>query len=162
MLDNLIAFRVLYMLVTPFKDTQAFKLGIIDEEGKLLKRPNTSEEKDAYSMLTRLVFNLKRLLIKLPGGDAKLKNIAAAYFLIKENINNKNVTIEVLEESLDKILNKDVVLVEETLTVMNFLSIFEEVPANATGPMVSTDEPVVRPKKKKTRIPQFSRSQLKV
>ncbi len=159
MLDNLIAFRILYMLVTPFKETKAFKLGLIDEVGTLLKKPKTSEEKDAYGMLTRLVFNLKRLLVKLPGGDAKLKNIAAAYFLIKENINNKNVSVEVLEESLNSIVDKDVVLVEETLTVMNFLSVFEEAPANATGPLVSTDEPVVR--KKKARILKFKRSQIK-
>lgn len=151
-IDNLIAFRILYKLVTPFKDTQAFKLGIIDETGKLLKKQaqlKTQEEKSAYTLLDRLVFNLKRILIKLPGGDAKLKNIVAAYFLIKENY-KQNPTFESLHEQLNKIVDSDAVLVEETLTVMEFLSLFEDAPANATGPMVSTDQPVIR---KRRRLP---------
>ena len=155
-IDNLIAFRILYKLVTPFKDTNAFKLGIIDETGKLLKKQSqlkTQEEKSAYTLLDRLVFNLKRILIKLPGGDAKLKNIVAAYFLIKENY-KQNPTLESLQEQFNKIMEHDAILVEETLTVMQFLSLFEDAPANATGPMVSTDEPVIRKKKKKITLSQ--------
>ena len=34
--DALIAYRVLKLLVTPFKRTKAYKLGIIDEKGKVL------------------------------------------------------------------------------------------------------------------------------
>lgn len=156
MLDNLIAFRVLYMLVTPFKETKAFKMGIVDENGNLLKKVSslTADEKTAYNMLVRLVFNLKRLLAKLPGGNTKLANIAAAYFLVKENY-NKPVDINSLEEQLKTIIEEEYVLVEETLTVMNFVSLFEDAPANATGPAVSTDEPVV--KKKKRNIHTFSR-----
>lgn len=151
-IDNLIAFRILYKLVTPFKDTKAFKLGIIDDSGKILKKQSqlkTQEEKSAYTMLDRLVFNLKRILINLPGGDAKLKNIVAAYFLIKENYKQRP-SIESLQEQFDKIIKQDAVLVEETLTVMEFLKLFEDAPVNATGPMVSSDEPVVRKKKKIT------------
>jgi len=160
MLDNLIAFRVLYMLVTPFNETKAFKLGIIDEKGKLLKKVSaltSSEEKEAYNMLVRLVFNLKRLLAKLPGGETKLANIAAAYFLVKENYRN-SVDEQLLEEQLTTIVENNYVLAEETLTVMNFLSLFEDAPANATGPAVSTDEPVI--KKKKRRIHTFSHVKL--
>lgn len=151
-IDNLIAFRILYKLVTPFKDTKAFKLGIIDDSGKILKKQSqlkTQEEKSAYTMLDRLVFNLKRILINLPGGDAKLKNIVAAYFLIKENYKQRP-SIESLQEQFDKVIKQDAVLVEETLTVMEFLKLFEDAPVNATGPMVSSDEPVVRKKKKIT------------
>lgn len=156
LIDNLIAFRILYKLVTPFKDTKAFKLGIIDETGKLLKKQaqlKTQEEKSAYTLLDRLVFNLKRILVKLPGGDAKLKNIVAAYFLIKENYKQRP-SLESLEEQLNKLVEHDAVLVEETLTVMEFISLFEDAPANATGPMVSTDEPVIRKKKKKITLAQ--------
>lgn len=156
LIDNLIAFRILYKLVTPFKDTKAFKLGIIDETGKLLKKQaqlKTQEEKSAYTLLDRLVFNLKRILVKLPGGDAKLKNIVAAYFLIKENYKQRP-SLESLEEQLNKLLGQEAILVEETLTVMKFLSLFEDAPANATGPMVSTDEPVIRKKKKKITLAQ--------
>ena len=77
-LDNLIAYRVLSMLVKPFDQTDAFKFGIIDKNGKKLRDPNTEEEKDSFDYLSRLTFNLKKLLNKLPGGDTKLKNIVAA------------------------------------------------------------------------------------
>ena len=36
--DLLIAYRVIKMLVTPFKDQPAFKYGIIDDKGKVLKK----------------------------------------------------------------------------------------------------------------------------
>ena len=160
MIDNLIAFRVLYMLVTPFKDTNAFKLGIIDENGKLLKKIETmkASEKDAYNMLTRLVFNLKRLLSKLPGGETKLANLAAAYFLVMENINNEEIDEVHLEEQLYSICELNMVLVEEYLTVLNFVSLFEDAPANSTGPAVSSDEPVIKGRR---RIHKFTKSQLK-
>ena len=35
-IDALIAYRLLKLLVTPFKKTKAFQLGIIDEKGKVL------------------------------------------------------------------------------------------------------------------------------
>ena len=85
--DNLIAYRILSMLVKPFDETDAYKLGIIDAKGKILRKNSelkTDEERNAYTYLHRLVFNLKRILIKLPGGDTKLKNFVAALFLIKE------------------------------------------------------------------------------
>lgn len=85
-IDNAIALRLLVMLVTPFKDTDAFKLGVIDETGKYIVQPNkrTKEQKEALNYLTRLVFNVKKMLNKLPGGESKLKNLAAAMFLIRE------------------------------------------------------------------------------
>jgi hypothetical protein len=159
MLDQLIAFRVLWMLVQPFAETNAFKQGIIDKDGKLLKKVSdlkTTEEKDAYNILVRLVFNLKRLLAKLPGGDSKLKSIAAAYFLVKEHYDSEPDLVQ-LEEELNFLLQNNLILVEETATVMNFVSIFEDAPVNSTGPAVSTDEPVV----KKRKIHKFTRDNLK-
>ena len=147
--DNLIAYRVLTMLVKPFDQTDAYKLGIIDEKGKILKRANTlrnQEEKEAYTYLHRLVFNVKRLINKLPGGESKLKNIVAALFLIKECY-EKNDTTALLEEKLTAILDemesKDITLVDEELMVEEFLSLTEDV-ANVTGSGVSTDTPAAR------------------
>ena len=87
-INNLIAFKILYMLVTPFEKTQAYKYGIIDKDGKPLKKTRdlkTEDEKDSYTQLDKLVFSLKRILAKLPGGDNKLKSLVAAYWLIKES-----------------------------------------------------------------------------
>ena len=150
--DNLIAYRILWMLVTPFDKTPAYRLGIIDEKGKLLRKMadlRTDEERSAYTYLHRLVFNLKRILIKLPGGDSRLKNIVAAFFLIKECY-EKNDTTALLEEKymaiLQKLEEKNITLVEEELFVEEFMFLNEDAPANITGAGVSTDIPVARMK----------------
>jgi hypothetical protein len=168
--DNLIAFRVLTMLVKPFPETEAFKFGIIDKTGKKLRDPKTEEEKDSYDYLSRLTFNMKKLINKLPGGDAKLKNIVAALFLIKEQWNSKSELETISEQELHRILNLNVILAEETLQVR----IYEEgegggaltgqgqvtpstEPTNkSTGP-VSTQEPAIR----KKRPPVVKRQSMK-
>ena len=63
--DSIIAYRILRMLTTPFEETDAFRLGIIDDKGKELKKLsslNTVEERDAYSILHRMVFRIKRIV----------------------------------------------------------------------------------------------------
>jgi len=152
--DNLIAYRVLSMLVKPFQDTDAFALGIIDKNGKKLKDPNTEEEKDAYDYLSRLVFNIKKILNKLPGGDNRFKNIVAALYLIKESYANDINTIS--EHDLKRIIDLNIILAEETIQTKLFLEDGVAVgptnvsmPANGAPSNVSTDVPI---KRKKTSI----------
>jgi hypothetical protein len=140
------------MLVTPFDKTPAYRLGIIDEKGKILRKMaelRTDEERNAYTYLHRLVFNLKRILNKLHGGESKLKNIVAAFFLIKECY-EKNDTTALLEEKymviLQKLEEQNITLVEEELFVEEFLMLNEDGPANVTGAGVSTDIPVAKMK----------------
>jgi hypothetical protein len=138
------------MLVTPFVDTKAFKLGIIDAQGKNLRKTSTlktSEERDAYTYLNRLVFNMKKIINKLPGGESKLKSIIAALFLVKEYYESGDKTTSLMEEKylriLDKV-NQGVSLVEEEILVTRFLEnpILEDgVVANVTGGQVATDVP---------------------
>ena len=84
------------MLTTPFDETDAFKLGIIDKDGKRIrnKKIESSEEKDAYSTFMRLVFNVKRMLEKLPGGKSRLASYAAALFLLKEKYDLSPVSVD--------------------------------------------------------------------
>ena len=85
-------YQFLKKLVTPFEKTDAFKLGIIDEKGKILKKRRdleTSEEKSAYNLSDTLVWNLKKILGKIPFGKSKLASYAAALWLIKEQDNGK-------------------------------------------------------------------------
>lgn len=97
--DTVYALRFLRLLTTPWKETSAFKAGLIDENGKVLRKPENSEEKDSYTIFHKLVFNLKRLLAKVPGGGSKLGSYAAALFLIKENMNVSEAELtEMLEE----------------------------------------------------------------
>lgn len=83
--DLFYAFRFLKMLVTPWNKMPAYELELIDDKGKVLKKPKTNEEKSAYTVFHRLVFNIKRLLSKLPFGQTKLASYATALFLIKEH-----------------------------------------------------------------------------
>lgn len=147
--DNLVAYKILSMLVTNFEDTKAYKLGIIDKNGKNLKKASTlktSEEKDAYNYLTRLVFNMKKIINKI-GGENKLKSLVAALWLVKEQYESGNRSTALMEEKFDKViklLDNNCALVEEEIIVKKFLN--EEAPANATGAAVSTDEPKIQKK----------------
>lgn len=89
------------MLTTPFEDTDAYKLGIIDEKGYRIKskKVSTSEEKSAFTTFHRLVFNIKKLLEKLPGGQSRLASYASALFLLKEKYELSDNTIYKLIES---------------------------------------------------------------
>jgi hypothetical protein len=154
MIDNLLAFRILYMLVTPFEKTDAYKFGIIDKDGNPLKKTKdlkTTEEKNSYTNLNRLVFSLKRLLGKLPGGKSQLASIVAAYWLIKESSDKRTVIRE--EELLtliDLIEEKKLVLVEEELLIEKFIAMMEDgAIANVAGAATATDQAAVRLKKGK-------------
>jgi hypothetical protein len=90
-LDTVIVFRVLRLLTYTWTDQAAFKEGLIDEKGKRIKKEkvNTPARKEAYTLLHRLVFNLKRILELIPFGKTRLASYAAALFLLKEHIGLK-------------------------------------------------------------------------
>lgn len=151
-IDNALAFRILYMLVTSFEDTSAYKLGIIDKQGKPLKKSKdlkTSAERDSYTNLDRLVFSLKKLLAKVPGGSSKLASLVAAYWLIKESYHKRTVIKEQeLMNLIDLIEEKKLTLVEEEIILEKFIALMEDGVANVAGAAVSTDKPVVKLNKK--------------
>ena len=83
--DFLYAILFLRLLTQKWEKTDAYKHGIVDKSGKFLKKPETAEEKSAYTIFHRLVYNIKRLINKLPLGKSTLASYAAALFLIKEH-----------------------------------------------------------------------------
>ena len=105
--DLLIAYRVIKLLVTPFDKQEAFKTGIIDKNGKVLK-PNrllkTSKEKSSYTMLHRFVFNLKRILAKV-GLGGRIGSFATPLpLLVKEDKEFAERHSAILEETCMKYL----------------------------------------------------------
>ena len=74
--DTLIVFRILKMLTTPWTKFDAFKLGLIDKKGSRIKdkKVESKEEKSALTLLHRLVFNLKRIVNKVPFGKTAFVN----------------------------------------------------------------------------------------
>ena len=115
-IDLFVTYRFLKLLTTPFEKTEAFKLGIIDARGKVLRKYRTLErieERQAYTILHRLVFNVKKLIEKVPGGKSRLASYAAALFLIKEHVAEYHDSDGViLEKEFYKYL-KDNDLIEE-------------------------------------------------
>ena len=144
--DLLLAYNFIKRLVTPFDETDAFKLGIIDERGKKIKDPKTSEEELAFSTFNRLVFNIKKLIERLPGGKTKLASYGAALFLIKESANPKEhyteeEIMQALEENMDYLAKHD---------KKTYKKLFEDAPATSTAGVAATgDDPTVVVKKKK-------------
>ena len=91
--DLVYTLRFLRLLTTPWEETGAYKMGIIDENGKKIKKPTTSAEKEVYNTFHRLVFSIKRLINKVPGGKSKLGSYVAALFLIKERLDLSDKSI---------------------------------------------------------------------
>ena len=115
-------YQFLKKLVTPFEKTKAFELGIIDEKGKILKRRRDlegDEEKSAYNLSDTLIWNIKKLMGKIPGGKSRLASYAAALWLIKEQQDGYKITEEELElqffDMFEKMYNNDLEFDSSTL-----------------------------------------------
>lgn len=120
--DLFYAFRFLKLLVSSWDNTEAYKLGIIDDKGKLLKKAQdrkTPQEKSAYTVFHRLVFNVKRLLNKLPFGQTKLASYASALFLIKENA-------DLTDQEIRDVLNDVFEDLEETIDISESAQWFDK------------------------------------
>ena len=63
--DLFIVYQFIKRLSTPFDETDAFRLGLIDEKGKRLKKASSKDEKNAMTYFDRMIFNMKRLLFKI-------------------------------------------------------------------------------------------------
>ena len=87
------------MLTTPFNQTDAYRLGIIDDQGRELKHMSelkTDAELSAYTLLHRLVFRLKKIIHLVPFEQKNFLSFAAAYALVKENVDPDDEYLEEL------------------------------------------------------------------
>ena len=115
-IDLFVTYRFIKLLTTPFEKTDAFKLGIIDENGNRIKdkttrKPvvvlNTSELKNAYTILHKLVFNIKKIFAKVPGLRTKVVTYAAALFLLKDTLREHVSDPDVFEKEFMKYLKEN-------------------------------------------------------
>ena len=94
-IDTLITYRILKLLVTPWEKHEAFKRGIIDRKGNVLRKNKTlrdTKDKKAYTYLHRFIFNMKRLFGKV-GLGSKFGSFAVGLAMtLKEDkpINSNN------------------------------------------------------------------------
>jgi hypothetical protein len=114
--DFFYSLRFLRLLTMPWEKTGAFKAGIIDKNGKKLKKPETTEEKSNYNTFHKLVFNIRRLLGKVPLGKSTIARYGAALFLIKDHLklSDKQIAkvlyeatgVDITQEQLDESTNR--------------------------------------------------------
>jgi hypothetical protein len=103
--DLVYTIRFLKLLVTPIENTDAFKKGIIDINGKRNKEFNTNSTDDReayrshYTPFHRLVFNLKKIMAKAPGGSSVIARYGAALALIKEHGQLTDKRLQMIHEA---------------------------------------------------------------
>ena len=114
--DLFVTYRFLKLLTTPFEKTDAFKLGIIDANGHRIKlhkssKPavelTTSELKNSYTILHKLIFNIKKLFAKVPGLRTKVGTYAAALFLLKDTFKEHVEDPDMFEKEFIKYLKEN-------------------------------------------------------
>ena len=122
-IDLFVTYRFIKLLVTPFEKTEAFKLGIIDKDGNRSKLPNsnkatplrTIEERSAYTILHKLVFNIKKIFGKVPGLRTKVGTYAAALFLLKDTFREHVEDPDVFEKEFMKFLKEEGIEFDDTI-----------------------------------------------
>lgn len=126
LVDTMIAYRIMRTLTTPFEELPAYKLGIIDKDGNVLKKfatLTTKDEQDAYTVVDRLLFKIKRMLQKLPKENRNFATWTAALALIREgkdDIHDFDFLAK-LEEVTDDDIQEFEQLLEARKTFKNFL-----------------------------------------
>ena len=112
--DLFVTYRFLKLLTTPFNKTDAFKFGIIDKDGNRIKKEDgsvevlrTPDEKGAYTILHKLIFNIKKLFGKVPGLRTKVGTYAAALFLLKDTFKEHVEDPDIFEKEFMKYLKEE-------------------------------------------------------
>ena len=124
-IDLFVTYRFIKLLVTPFEKTDAYRLGIIDANGKRILEPGTTnkpttlrtvEEKSAYTVLHKLVFNIKKIFAKVPGLRTKLGTYAAALFLLKDTFKESVDDPDIFEKEFMKYLKEQGYEIDDTIS----------------------------------------------
>ena len=123
--DLFVTYRFIKLLTTPFEKTDAFKLGIIDKDGNRIRKPNssqveveltTSQLKNSYTILHKLVFNIKKIFSKLPLLKTKIGTYAAALFLLKDTFKEHMQDPDIFEKEFVKFLKENNVVLDTEIS----------------------------------------------
>ena len=161
-IDLFVTYRFIKLLVTPFKDTDAYKLGIIDENGNRIMPPpvkgvrqtkpeplRTTAEKNAYTILHKLVFNIKKIFGKVPGLRTKLGTYAAALFLLKDTFKESVDDPDVFEKEFMKYLKEQGYEIDDSISeeVIGFGEVLPKGEYTLVNDILNKDEEELTAKK---------------
>ena len=154
-IDLFVTYRFIKLLVTPFDKTEAFKLGIIDEKGNRIIPPpvagvrqtkpeplRTSDEKNSYTILHKLVFNIKKIFGKVPGLRTKLGTYAAALFLLKDTFKESVDDPDMFEKEFMKYLKEEGYEIDDSISeeVIGFGEVLPKGEYVLVNDILSTEE----------------------
>ena len=152
-IDLFVTYRFIKLLVTPFDKTPAYKLGIIDKEGQRVVEKTvsrgmqptqlkTDEEKSAYTVLHKLVFNIKKIFGKVPGLRTKLGTYAAALFLLKDTFKEHVEDPDIFEKEFMKYLKEEGYEIDNTISeeVIGFGEVLPKGEYTLVNDILNTEE----------------------
>ena len=154
-IDLFVTYRFIKLLITPFEKTEAFKLGIVDIKGNRVLPPpiagvrqtrpeplRTSEEKNSYTILHKLVFNIKKIFGKVPGLRTKLGTYAAALFLLKDTFKESVDDPDVFEKEFMKYLKEQGYEIDDSISeeVIGFGEVLPKGEYVLVNDILSTEE----------------------
>ena len=76
----------------------------------------TSEEKNSYTILHKLVFNIKKIFAKVPGLRTKLGTYAAALFLLKDTFKEEVEDPDMFEKEFMKYLKEQGYEIDDSIS----------------------------------------------
>ena len=123
--DLFVTYRFIKLLTTPFNKTDSNKFGIIDDKGNRIREDNstrpkveltTSQLKNSYTVLHKLVFNIKKIFSKLPLLKTKIGTYAAALFLLKDTFKEHMQDPDIFEKEFMKFLKENNVVLDTEIS----------------------------------------------
>jgi len=115
-IDLFVTYRFIRLLTTAFEKSDAFKMGIIDKDGNRTdKKLYKIDERNAYTVLHKLVFNIKKIFSKVPGLRTKVGTYATALFLLKDTFKEHVEDPQVFEKEFMKFIKENNIEFDDTI-----------------------------------------------
>jgi len=97
--DTVMVYLIIKKLSKPFKEWDAYKLGLINADGEKQKEAITFTERKAWTVFDRFIANLKKIMSKFVG-KSRFAAIATSAYLLKDSnfLAQKDL---ILEEDID-------------------------------------------------------------
>jgi len=94
--DTVMVYIIIKKLSKPFEEWEAFKIGLIDKDGKKLRTAITFKERKTWTVFDRFIANLKKIMSKFVG-KSRFAAIATSAYMLRDSqtiLLDKNLLFE--------------------------------------------------------------------
>jgi len=112
--DIYLAYKFANLIRTDFNKWDAYRIGLIDNQGNIIRIPKEPHEKKAFGLFEDLVRKVKRALVKYAGKSNVLSNLISLYVLKNESRDIHKIRVEISDE----LSNEEIEIVENILMVL--------------------------------------------